>query len=206
MGICKKCGDSFKVGSRCQPCMKIYKANYYLENKEKNEVRDAAYRAENAERKKHYDSKYRENNLEKIKDRQKKHYAINCNAINSRVSEYRKANPEKVRAAINKWESNNRDYLRELSRVDAQNRRARKRMNGGVLSKGLAEKLFKLQHGKCACCSASLGNDYHLDHIMPLALGGKNEDWNIQLLKSTCNLKKHMKHPVDFMQSKGFLL
>jgi len=41
---------------------------------------------------------------------------------------------------------------------------------------------------------------------MPLALGGANADDNIQLLRSTCNQQKHAKHPVDFMQQKGFLL
>ena len=51
-----------------------------------------------------------------------------------------------------------------------------------------------------------LGNDYHLDHINPLALGGSKTDEKIQLLRATCNLQKNAKHPVDFMQSRGFLL
>lgn len=42
--------------------------------------------------------------------------------------------------------------------------------------------------------------------IVPLALGGTNTDGNMQLLRSTCNQKKHAKHPVDFMQQRGFLL
>lgn len=86
------------------------------------------------------------------------------------------------------------------------NRRARKRSSGGVISPGLARKLFKLQSGKCACCGLSLGGDYHMDHIMPIAMGGPNEDRNIQLLRAACNIQKTAKHPVDFMQSRGFLL
>lgn len=35
---------------------------------------------------------------------------------------------------------------------------------------------------------------------------GSNTDDNIQLLCKTCNLSKGAKHPIDFMQSKGFLL
>lgn len=73
-------------------------------------------------------------------------------------------------------------------------------------SKGLAERLFRLQRGKCACCKKPLGSDYHLDHIMPLALGGVNEDSNIQLLRAKCNMQKHTVHPVEFMQQRGFLL
>ena len=41
---------------------------------------------------------------------------------------------------------------------------------------------------------------------MPLALGGKHEDENLQLLCATCNLSKGAKHPIAFMQSKGRLL
>jgi 5-methylcytosine-specific restriction endonuclease McrA len=51
-----------------------------------------------------------------------------------------------------------------------------------------------------------LGDNYHIDHIMPLALGGSNTDDNIQLLRQRCNNQKCAKHPVDFMQSRGFLL
>jgi len=80
-------------------------------------------------------------------------------------------------------------------------------MNGGELSKNLVAKLFKLQGGQCACgCGGDLGEDYHLDHRMPLALGGSNTDGNMQLLRKRCNLRKGAKHPIKFMQENGFLL
>ena len=86
------------------------------------------------------------------------------------------------------------------------NRRARVRETGGKLSSDLADKLFKLQKGKCPCCAQPLGDDYHLDHKMPIALGGSNTDGNMQLLRAVCNLQKAKKHPIDFMQIRGFLL
>jgi len=94
----------------------------------------------------------------------------------------------------------------ELRRIYNQNRRAIKRSTGGIISKGLADILFNLQRGKCPGCKQPLGDDYQLDHIMPIHLGGANEDWNIQLLRKTCNQQKHAKHPIDFMQSRGFLI
>jgi 5-methylcytosine-specific restriction endonuclease McrA len=45
-----------------------------------------------------------------------------------------------------------------------------------------------------------------MDHIIPLALGGTNTDDNIQLLRAKCNKQKGAKHPIDFMQQRGFLL
>lgn len=44
------------------------------------------------------------------------------------------------------------------------------------------------------------------DHIMPMDLGGSNDASNLQLLCQSCNSSKHAKHPVDFMQERGFLL
>ena len=112
------------------------------------------------------------------------------------------AHREEAKAATRAWVALNKDAVR----VNAQNRRARKLGNGGTLSKGLRPKLMELQKGLCACCKQPLGASPHLDHIMPLALGGPNTDDNIQLLRASCNASKHDRHPIDFMQSRGFLL
>lgn len=119
------------------------------------------------------------------------------------IAKWQKANPQKANAKSAKW----REANPEARRIYEHNRRARKLESGGKLSKGLAAKLFTLQRGKCACgCKQPLGSDYHLDHIMPLALGGTNTDDNMQLLTSRCNMQKQALHPVDFMQQRGFLL
>lgn len=60
---------------------------------------------------------------------------------------------------------------------------------------------------RCAVCKASIeGAAYHLDHIKPLARGGGNDPSNLQLLCPPCNLSKSAKDPIDFMQSRGYLL
>jgi 5-methylcytosine-specific restriction endonuclease McrA len=121
------------------------------------------------------------------------------------------ANPQKVAAKGKKYRQNHP----EVMRIHYQTRRSRKKSCGGKLSKGIVSKLLKLQHGKCACCGSQLvllpsgkvdGKHVHIDHIMPLAKGGTNTDSNVQLLTSRCNLQKKDRHPVDFMQSRGFLL
>jgi 5-methylcytosine-specific restriction endonuclease McrA len=91
--------------------------------------------------------------------------------------------------------------------VYQQNRRKRAVAAGGKLSPNIRHKLIGLQRGKCACCRADLKKiKMNLDHIMPLALGGAHSDENVQLLCQPCNNQKYSKHPVDFMQEKGFLL
>ena len=127
------------------------------------------------------------------------------------------ANPELCKKYGAKWYAKNYEVRKlsqaawakanpEARRNYNHNRRARRLESGGTLSKDLSAQLFKLQKGKCPCCKQPLGDNYHLDHIVPIALGGSNTDDNIQLLRATCNHQKHAKHPIDFMQQKGFLL
>lgn len=118
------------------------------------------------------------------------------------LAERRSADPAKSRA----YNASYRAAHPGRHRIYDQNKRVLRASAVGRLSAGLSEKLFRLQRGKCPCCSQPLGDDYHLDHKMPLALGGSNTDDNMQLLRAVCNMQKHAKHPVDFMQSRGFLL
>jgi 5-methylcytosine-specific restriction endonuclease McrA len=132
----------------------------------------------------------------------KKLIPVNKEKAKARQDAWQRANPGVSVARASAWNAAHPERRREL----VQNRRAKLREIGGKLSKGLAERLFKLQRGKCACCGEPLGADYHLDHVMPLALGGSNTDDNMQLLRQPCNSRKNARHPVDYMQSKGLLL
>ena len=189
MRFCKKCQVETErtKGGKCKPCRKAYGVAYRAANPEKVKATKASYRAENAEKVKSANVAWRAANPEKTR---------------AAAAAYRAKNLEKAREWTAAWSANNR----ESKRIHEHNRRARKKENGGKLSKNLAARLYKLQRGKCACCKLPLGDDYHLDHIMPLALGGSNTDDNIQLLRASCNLSKHTKHPISFMRERGFLL
>ena len=181
----KAAGEAYRAANKDKLSAKH--AKYYADNREKMNAASAAWRAANPEKQRAYEVAWRSANPDKVKACQTAYYA---------------ANPDKCRAANYAWNAANPENLR----IMAHNRRARKREGGGRLSSGLAKRLLKLQRGKCACCGEPLGTDYHMDHIMPLALGGTNTDSNIQLLRAKCNLQKHAKHPVEFMQERGFLL
>ena len=193
MKFCIKCQvvTERDISGRCKPCRSVYSAKHYKENIHKERERSAMNRHAN---------------LDKARDRERrssaKYYALNADLVRERQSTYRNSNREMLRERMSKWKRKNPEKVR----INWQNRRAMKVVNGGRLSACLADKLLKLQRGKCACCGLSLGNNYHLDHIMPLALGGTNTDDNIQLLRSECNMQKNAKHPVDFMRQRGFLL
>lgn len=106
-------------------------------------------------------------------------------------------------AATRKHHANNP----ETARRSCQARRARQAGLMGAVSKDIRERLLFKQAGKCACCRKRLRTgDTHLDHVIPLALGGLHEDVNLQLLCQACNLSKGARHPNEFMQTRGFLL
>lgn len=98
-----------------------------------------------------------------------------------------------------KWRAANPERVREQTR-----RRAGRKI--GKLDYGTIPRIKKLQRGKCAICRVRLNDDWHMDHIVPLAKGGLHEARNIQLLCAPCNLKKSAKDPIEHMQSLGRLL
>jgi hypothetical protein len=145
--------------------------------------------------------------------------AENRQRSRDKSSEWKKANPERKRSLDALWRRRNPErkrandarFYREnkakgRQRLYAENRRARKQGAAGIVSKDIVQRLLRLQRGKCACCKKTLGRNYHLDHILPLVLGGQHDDRNLQLLRAKCNLQKNRKHPVQFMQERGFLL
>ena len=178
------------------------KAAWVKANSEKKSAAYARWRAANPEKVQSRLASWRAANREKVRAYCVAYRATNSEKMKAKSAAWKAANPEKARAGSAAWKAANP----EMGRIYKQNRRARKLASGGKLSSDLADKLLKLQKGKCACCGLKLGKKYHLDHIMPLALGGTNTDDNIQLLRSTCNQQKHAKHPIDFMQQRGFLL
>mgnify|MGYP000094199831 CR=1 FL=1 len=200
---CVKCGltDRYENG-KCRPCAIARVKKWNADNPDRVKNRCIAWRKANPDRKLELDAAWRLANPEKVKASRAAWNEKNKDKIKSSASKWGMLNRDKKRAALAAWRKANP----EASRLQFHNRQSRKRATGGVLSKGIADKLFKLQKGKCACCGLPLGNNYHIDHIMPVALGGANEDWNIQLLRQRCNNQKCAKHPVDFMQERGFLL
>ena len=200
---CVKCGATERSkDGHCKACVRARAAAWYAANPDRAKATMVAYRAANPGKKKAADAAWRAANADRLKAIAAVWRADNADKVKANVTAWRAANPDMVKAQMAAWYAANP----EAKRIYTENRRARKANAGGKLSSGLAAKLFKLQKGKCPCCNHPLGDDYHLDHIMPLIRGGSNTDGNMQLLRAICNMQKHAAHPVEFMQSRGFLL
>lgn len=177
----------------------------------------AAYRAANPEKSKASSSAWVEANRERVRLRQAAYYRANAKRISARDAAKHAANPEKERArsaakrAANPAKANGYSaaWARanpEARRANSRNRRARQRNAEGTHTADDVKTLLILQKYKCVVCKVDIKNSYHVDHIQPISKSGGNGMDNIQLLCPPCNLHKHAKDPIDFMQSKGFLL
>jgi 5-methylcytosine-specific restriction endonuclease McrA len=197
---CKKCGEvkpfsmfyankggKHGLRSNCKKCQDIMTSDWDKANPERRKARKDAFYQANAKRISERDSAKHAANPEKQRARSAAKYA---------------ANPEKAKACSADWARRNPEARNAIAR----NRRAIARQAAGRHTSSDVLELLSLQQCMCVVCRTNIKNDYHVDHIIPLSKGGGNGKDNLQLLCPTCNLQKHAKHPVDFMQSRGFLL
>ena len=178
------------------------------ENPDKAKANSDKWIADNRERYNRRRKEYRSANKEKIRAAYANWYAENRESEIRKAAERRATNPEKDRANARAWYHTNHARGRasrnawlaanpDKKRVYSQNRRARKTGTSGNVPSNMVEILFEQQNGVCACCGEPLV-EYHIDHIIPLALGGEHSASNLQLLLPKCNMMKGAKHPDEY--------
>lgn len=106
---------------------------------------------------------------------------------------YEKNRKQRIKKASDYQKEN-----KEKTNTRNRNRRARRLQAEGSHTLEEIAELLKEQDNRCACCGYDISDDRHLDHIMPLALGGSNYIENLQWLCSFCNLSKNDRHPDDW--------
>jgi hypothetical protein len=132
--------------------------------------------------------------------------------------QWRLANPDKQRFASDAWHEANPGRMLERTRrwarsnpekIAAKTSRRRSRecnAVGGHTAFDL-KALLAQQKNRCVYCGADFAvAGKHLDHILPLILGGSNDPENLQYLCPPCNLAKGAKHPQDFAIERGITL
>lgn len=144
------------------------------------------------------------------RDRAAAWYYSNTERAKARITEYRKARSEQYREygakfralypnrkklAGTKWQSSN-----PVKRLISQNRRrARQRSVGGEFTEEDVSRLLIAQSGRCNWCGQCLDEHFHVDHIIPMIKGGRNDAMNICLACPPCNTRKGAKLPSQFM-------
>lgn len=140
------------------------------------------------------------------------HYRSKRQYFSDKAKRYRAENRESMNDRKRKWDVENADRRREyrirykdLYAVFARNRRARILANGGEHSLDDIFRIYADQGGKCKYCSAPVEDSYHVDHRMPIALGGSNAPHNLQILCAPCNQSKNATHPDEWERLIGYV-
>lgn len=157
--------ERFVSNKHCVACDQTWRAA----NPEKVRARNARWYEANLEKHRAATASWQRANPEKVREKSARWYAANRERVLAKRTGWRAANPEKARAAD---AARRRAYPEKINALN-QRRRARK------------------QNALCDCCtSADFQSVYDLarlagfevDHIEPLALGGKHCRRNLQLM------------------------
>lgn len=205
---CKKCTSARNSEYRLKnkEAIKASMKSYYIENKKSLSEKAKEYRSKNREKIIASAKAYQEKNSQKILAKKKQSYEENKLLVNAKSRKYYLENKEKICEQKKIYRSQNKELVINHNR----NARARKRRADGrhTLNEVLA--IFDAQRGLCANCETKLFRSgkqkFHVDHIMPLALGGSNWHSNLQCLCKSCNLSKNAKDPIGWAQENGRLI
>lgn len=194
-------------GSNCVECRKALKRRWKETNPEKyREQRRRLAKTEKGRlrRRKHERARSKVRRLDPAyRKKQRLKWAAKYNRLTPEQKRQRR------RKALSIWRERDPAGYQRYRKAKRARGRARRRGATGNHTLDDINLIFKSQKGRCAyfrTCKTRLGDDYHVDHIMPICQDGTNDRTNIQLTCPACNWSKNGQHPVDFAQSLGLLI
>lgn len=147
-----------------------------------------------------------------VNETRNKYCSKECASSAKRIPDEIKA--KNTKAYHRRYQSENRERINELSRIRNKTEKGRaektanriSRRGSGKITKSEIEHIKRTSSMKCYWCGANCEDDYHLDHYIPVAKGGKTNVDNMVLSCSLCNQHKSAKDPISFANSIGKLL
>lgn len=103
---------------------------------------------------------------------------------------------EKRRAKARAWRKTESGKLHH--RASTEKRRALLRGSSEHHTAEDIKRKLRNQKGRCWWCGKAVGDNYHIDHIIPLSKGGDNSARNICIACQHCNNSKHNKLPSEW--------
>ena len=135
--ICTKCGkeknlnEFNKKSNLCKDCIREYKKEYYLRNKDMIKAKVQEYRNNNKDRVNATQKKYKESHRELLREKQRKYYNENKVVLNEKHKEYMidynklyyENNKDELMIKKRKYQKENADKIREYRKLyDNQNK------------------------------------------------------------------------------------
>lgn len=165
--------------SHCKACVASYRANYDATHQELITATKSIWRAEHKDR---------------IAATNASWYANHREEQAAYRSSYRSNHREQIATRMSRWHKDNPN-----NKIAAnQRRRARKIAVGGTHTATDIQRQGEVQKWLCWWCGEDCRDEYHVDHLIPLARGGHNGPGNIVIACPHCNLSKNNKTPDEF--------
>lgn len=138
----------------------------------------------------------------------------NPHARDGESARYHAAHREQRAATGLRWRQSRPDYYKDRYQRNREhfqnlnrNAKARRKQASGSHCAADIRDIRRQQKSKCANCRTRLPKQgAHVDHIVPIIRGGSNDRRNLQILCSTCNLRKGAMDPLEFARAVGKLL
>lgn len=183
----------------CKLCKRELRAEYRRNHPDRVKIANKKWREKNREHSRQYSARYNAENTEK-----RKVYRVNNrDKYAKNAALYRARHPERVKYYTRKWRDKNPANMRAMW----QRRRARIAGAAGTHTADEISKLFEKQRHKCYYCHKKLINPFtkegkgeiaHLDHVIPLDRGGRNDIGNLVWACQYCNSSKCNKLPHEW--------
>ena len=128
----------------------------------------------------------------------RRNYCADCKRAYARA--HREANRDKYNAEKRAWAAKNRDKRRMSQRTSNAKRRATQ-LSAGVFEVTVSD-LNRLMRQSCAARHLShCDGEKQVDHIVPIAKGGRHSIGNLQILCARHNAQKHDKFWAEFVEA-----
>jgi 5-methylcytosine-specific restriction endonuclease McrA len=198
MRCCNKCGEIKPIGEFKLVNKKTGRRRLHCNDCERKYQRE--YKAKNSDRVNAYQRAWSSENREKETARHKRYVEKNRELISALQRAY--AATEKGMSVIRKYRLKNKERYQANDHNRKKKRRAR--MHGGRVT--VAEWIEIKARYKSRCVYCGSRQNITMDHIVPLAKGGRHEPTNIQTACRRCNTRKSATDPIVFAQRIGRLL
>ena len=212
MKCCTQCGieqslEAFCVrhrshdglNSECRSCANARYAVYRREHAQELKVKKAAYNRLYQPRHNALQRGRRQNNIEveRLHERERmRRWRMNhSDEYRGKAREYMRQwrsipeNAKKHLACVQRWQKANPESARDINLRHQAKRRAQKvGASIGIINR---KHIYRRDAGRCHLCQRKVNfENFVLDHLVPLALGGAHTEWNLAVACPRCNSRK----------------